>query len=122
MDFLMADSGDLAIVNGDFALVSGVDETVQFIKQRLRLFLAEWFLDETLGLPYFDDVFIKNPNPAALDSIFKKYIINLPGVQELTAFSLDFDPATRNLTITASIRALDGEADFSVTNIIPGGA
>lgn len=122
MDFLAdPETGDIAIVNGDFALVTGVDETVQFLIQRLKLFLGEWFLDETLGLPYFDEVFVKNPDPIALDSIFKTYILKSPGVLELTAFSLDFDTPTRTLSIRGTIRALDGEADFSVSNIIPGG-
>lgn len=121
MDFKSDANGDLLIENGDFVLVDGVDETVQFINQSLRFLQAEWFLDETKGFPYFDEVFVKNPNPVALDSLFKKYIIELPGVEELTAFSLEYDPSSRNLTITGSIRALDGEADFSATTILPGG-
>lgn len=122
MDFLADENGDLAVVNGDFVLVSGIDATVQYLTQSLKLFLGEWFLDETKGFPWFDQVFIKNPNPAVLDSVFKKFIIDLPGVIELVSFDLSFLPAQRTLTITGQIRGLDGEADFTVTNIIPGGA
>lgn len=121
MDFLMDENGDLAIVDGDLALVTGVDATVQFLVQSLRLFLSEWFLDETAGFPYYDEVFVKNPNPAALDSLFKTYIIDLPGVEQLLDFSLNFDVSTRQLTITGVIQAFDGEADFSVATILPGG-
>lgn len=121
MDFLMDATGDLAIVNGDFALVSGVDETVQFLNQSLRLFLGEWFLDETRGIPYFDEIFIKNPNSVTVHSIFENHIVNLPGIEELQELDLDFDSSSRTLSITGRIRALDGEADFSVTNVIPGG-
>lgn len=121
MDFKMDENGDIAIENGDFVLISGVDATVQFLIQSLRLFLSEWFLDETKGFPYFDEVFVKNPNPVALESLFKTYILDLPGVEELLSFSLDFDSAERTLSITGRIRALDGEADFTVSDIAPGG-
>lgn len=114
----MNTNGDIDLKNGDFYFVTGVDATVQFIIQTLRLFLAEWFLDENLGMPYFDEVFVKNPNPVALDSIFKTKIIECPGVEELMAFSMEIDSVTRELTITGRIRAFDGEADFSVTNVL----
>lgn len=117
----MDENGDFAVRNGDFYFVEGVDATIQFLNQRLRLFLAEWFLDETKGIPYFDEVFIKNPNPIVLDSIFKTTIIETPGVLELLVFNMDIDSARRKLTVSGRIRALDGEADFSETIVIPGG-
>jgi hypothetical protein len=115
MDLKLDADGDLAIENGDLALVTGVDATVQFVRQRLQLFLSEWFLDESRGIDYFDRVFIRNPNPIELDSIFKTTIIESPGVLELLAFDMDIEPVSRTLTVTGRIRALDGEADFSVT-------
>jgi hypothetical protein len=121
LDFLSNSDGDIAIVNGDFALVDGTDEIVQFLQQSLRLFLAEWFLDQTLGFPYFDEVFIKNPNPVTLDSLFKIYILECPGILELVEFNLDYDASTRDVSITGVIRAEDGNADFSVQTILPGG-
>lgn len=122
MDFAMDENGDLALKNGDFYFVTGVDATVQFLTQRLRFLLAEWFLDETKGIPYLDRIFIKNPNPVELDSIFKTVVIESPGVLELLTFSLGVDAALRKLLVTGSIRAIDGEADFSETLILPGGA
>lgn len=121
MDFLMDENGDIAIVNGDFALVTGVDATIQFLNQSLRLFLAEWFLDETAGVPYLDDIFGKNPDTVKIDSILKTQIMNCPGVIKLLVFTLQIDSATRKLTIDGRILGLDGEADFSVSTILPGG-
>lgn len=121
MDFAMDENGDIAIVNGDFYFVTGIDATIQYLNQYLRLFLTEWFLDETQGIPYLDEIFIKNPNPVTIDSIFKAKIIQCPGIIELLAFSLSIDSPTRLLTITGRIRGLDGEADFSLPNISPGG-
>lgn len=121
MDFLSNADGDIAIVNGDFVLVSGVAETVQFLQQSLRLFLGEWFLDETRGVPWLDQIFVKNPDAVLIDSTLKTFILSLPGILQLTAFDLLYDSNARTLTITGSIVALDGEADFSVSNVLPGG-
>lgn len=121
MDFAMDENGDIAVVNGDFIFVEGVDATVQFVNQKLRLFQTEWFLDEIKGVPYFDEVFIKNPNAVVLDSIFKTQIMETPGVLELLEFSMDMESGTRKLTVSGRIRALDGEADFSQTIVLPSG-
>lgn len=121
MDWLLDENGDKAVVNGDFVLVDGVDEIVQFLCQSLRFIQQEWFLDETEGFPWFDDVFIKNPDLNAVTAVFKTYIINIPGILSLTAFALNFDPGERTLTVTGSFVSLDGNADFSVTIPAPGG-
>lgn len=122
MDFAQDENGDIALKNGDFYFVTGVDATVQFLKQRLKLIAGEWFLDETKGVPYFDEIFVKNPNPVVLDSIFKTVIIETPGVLALTEFSMDINARTRTLTLNIRIRAFDGEADFSIDIVVPGGA
>lgn len=108
-------TGDIELENGDLAFTIGVDSTIQFLTARLKLFATEWFLDETKGIPYFDSVFVKNPNPVALDTIFKTAVIESPGVLELLKFSMDIDVASRRLTIAGRIRAFDGEADFTET-------
>lgn len=122
MDFAMDENGDLAIKNGDFYLVTGVDATIQFLKQRLRLFLGEWFLDEAKGVPYFDEVFVKNPNPVALNSIFKTQIIETPGVRELLSFDMQINTTTRVMTLTIRVRCDEGEpVDFTLDVPVPGG-
>jgi hypothetical protein len=115
MDLKCNASGDIVVENGDFVFVTGLDATIQFLGQRLRFFLSEWFLDQSLGIPYHDQVFVKNPNPVALDSIFKTAIIDTPGVLELQSFTMRIDAALRVVTITGRVRCIDGEADFSAT-------
>jgi hypothetical protein len=93
-------TNDLLFVNGDLAMDSATDGIDQFLKRRLKTFLAEWFLDETVGIPYLDDVFVKNPNPVVMAAVFKKEILETPGVIELVSFDLSLDNKTRNLTLT----------------------
>lgn len=121
MDWKLDANGDKAVENGDFVMIDGVDEIVQFLSQSLRFIQQEWFLDETLGFPWFDDVFVKNPDLNAITAIFKTYIINIPGILELTQFDLDYDPNARTLTITGNFISIDGDADFTVVIPAPGG-
>ena len=96
---LKTTNGELVIENGDFVYQSGIDAIDQHLLFTLRFFKGEWFLDLRVGIPYFQQVLIKNPDAVALNSIFKQAILNTPGVIELTGFSLDFDPALRILSV-----------------------
>ena len=44
---------DLVIENYDLVLVDGIDLVRQAIKQRLLLVSEEWFLDDTIGVPWY---------------------------------------------------------------------
>ena len=50
---LDATAHDLIIENYDLVLVDGIDLVRQAIKQRLLLVLEEWFLDDTIGVPWY---------------------------------------------------------------------
>lgn len=106
-------TNDLAFNGGDLYFVDGPDAVRQFVLRRLRMFLGEWFLDETLGVPYHDRIFVKNPDPDLIGSELKKCIIQTPGVVELTSFSYDYDSLARTFAVTFEARSDDGPIDFN---------
>lgn len=108
-----AANGDIVIADNQFSFVTGVDEVVQLLRHRLRTFLGEWFLDNTIGVPYFQDIFKKRPNPIAIEAGLKNEILSTPGVLELLKFDIDVDPTTRKMTVDASILVSDEIIDFS---------
>lgn len=111
---LQTDSnGDIDIQNGQLVLVSGQEEIRQHLEQRLRTFLNEWFLDLTIGVPYYDEVLKKNVNPNTIDSIFIDEILETPGVIRLLDFDLDLDNAMRLLKVNGTVQTTDGVIDFS---------
>jgi len=109
---LKEDFSGLLIVNGDLVLTKDADAIKQHLTQRLKMFSGEWFLDLTEGVPYFQNILIKNPNPDVVDGLLKEEILSTPGVDELLSFNLDYDASLRKLTVDFSVRVLDTIIDF----------
>jgi hypothetical protein len=120
-------AGDLAIENGDLLVLGYTDETrVRYIRQkiasRFKFFLREWFLDQREGVPYYRDVFVKNPNLDLVRSLFRRVLLKTTGVKSVTRFVLNYDPAARTLSFAFSALVDGGEvavrpedADFIVS-------
>lgn len=86
---------------GQLELVSDTEEIAQFLAQRLRTFFGEWFLDNTIGVPYFEEIFTKQQNVDAIEAIFIDEILSTPGVVQLFSFELDIpDLSKRQLEIS----------------------
>jgi hypothetical protein len=82
---------------GSIRIVHGIDAIVERIKTRLRFFRKEWFLDQRLGMPYRERIFVKNPDLVLISFIFKKALVSTPGVKAVNRFSARIDASTRTL-------------------------
>lgn len=105
-------SGDLVVENGDLVLTTGEDAIRQHVQQRLRTFLGEWFLDTGVGVPWFQDILKKNPNPQIVDGLIQNEIIQTPGVVELLKYESDFDRSLRKLSVSVQFRTVTGVINF----------
>jgi hypothetical protein len=85
---------------GDLQLVDGAARVAQQIKVTLLLFLGEWFLDTTFGVPYFEDILVKNPRWGTVNAVLRARIADVPGVGRIRRLTLDFNRPTRSLTVT----------------------
>jgi hypothetical protein len=108
------DKGDLRLVNGQLVLTdggsaAGSEGTAQRILVRLRWFLGEYFLDASLGVPWFQVVFQKGTSDELIDSIVRRSIRTTEGVVSVDRMSLERDAAARTLTIDADVRIETGE-------------
>lgn len=96
-------TGDLVIANGNLVLVSDFESIEQAVNSNLRTFLGEWFLDDPvtpkLGVPYFQSVLVKNPDPSMLRSIFRNVIVGTVGVNDAVLTDLSYDSTSRALSI-----------------------
>lgn len=104
-------ANDIVIEENVIVLIDGRDEIAQTLRTRLRVFLGEWFLDTREGVPYFEEILKKNPDPGRVDAIFKNEILTSPGVVELITFKLDI--TGRKLTLEFTARTDDGIIEFN---------
>lgn len=102
MDILLSADGDLFLTDkGDISLVNSV---AQKIKIRLKWWLGEWRWDKEEGLPYKDELFIKNPNTDSFEMLVREKIFEVTEVTEVKNVSVSYDRKTRTGKI--SFRAL----------------
>lgn len=116
MNFKVDASGELAIENNSFVMIEGPEEIEQLSEQRLNTFLGEWFLDKSIGIPYFQKILKKNPNPSDIEAIFIDKITKTTGIKELNSLSILMDPSTREMQIDYNAK-IDGDPanhDFSI--------
>ena len=105
---------DLVIQNGDLVITpTQLDAVQQHILQRLRIFLGEWFLDNTIGLPYFQQILVKNPNQAVIDGLLQNQIATTPGVVQLSSFSANVNFTTRVLSVSFSALTTTGTVSYN---------
>jgi len=117
----MDDNNDLAIENNRLVLTeNNSDEEIrQRLLQNLRFFLSEWVLDKTVGLPYFQAVFVKGTPPEIVEAAFKDAIIGTDGVDFLSRFDpLDLNSATRSLTVSFDVQTINGN-NLTINEVLP---
>lgn len=103
---------DLAIESSDLRFVEGRDEMLQNLKIRLLFIGGEWFLDTEAGVPYFDEVWIKNPDPALVDDIFKSVILETEGIVDLVEFNSEYNTLTRKYTLSFKANSIYGQVSL----------
>lgn len=124
MDLLLDPvTNDLVFVNGEATVTQTQSEVVtQRLKITLSTFLGEWFLDTSIGVPYFQQILGKGRTKSAVDVIFQRIISNDPGVIEIREFSSVLDSAGRGYEMTFSVRVADNlitpPITFSVGGLI----
>jgi hypothetical protein len=88
-------------------LLTGVDALMQRIWIRMRFWLGEWFLDERLGVPWVQRIFVKNADPRAIRSLLIKVVSSLPGVARVSNFDMTVDRRERSFTVSRMTVVLD---------------
>jgi hypothetical protein len=105
---LTSDTHDLAIIDYDLQFTDGKQLTVQKLKQTLWLFQGEWFLNNAVGMPYFDEVLIKNVSLSRIETLYIRAIQSIPEVLEILNLDVNLDNAKRVLSVNFTIRDNDG--------------
>lgn len=115
MNIFINDDGDieLDILTNNLHMVSGQDEILQIILRNLETFRGEWFLQTEMGVPWFQDILVKNPRVETIDAAIIEVIAGSKGVISIQSYQSTFDKELRSLFINFSVQVVTGIIDFS---------
>ena len=99
---------DLVFHNNDLLLIDNAERIGQQIKITLLFWFEEWFLDTTQGIPYLQNICIKNPNLQHIRQIFRNAILSVPGVDSVSELTLNVDARTRILEVVYTANTSEG--------------
>lgn len=101
-------TNDMKLTGGDISIVTLDAAIRQRLLQTLRLFLGEWFLDTSAGVPYYQSILVKNPNLDVVQASIKNAILSTPGIIELLSFNFNYDAAQRKVTMDFDAKSTNG--------------
>ena len=99
-DIKLSAENDLMVSGRDLVMVSDLEAVEQAVRIKLQFIKGEWFLDANAGTPYFDGVFGKGNGLHLVSSLLRRSILDVPGVNEVTALNLSVNNETRKLTVS----------------------
>ena len=87
---------------------------LEYIAQKIRhtisIFLGEWFLDKTIGIPYIPkDSDGRTMSRRLIETALQVRITKVEGVTKLVSFTSNLDKSTRVLTVDFTVRIDTGE-------------
>lgn len=120
-DFKLTEDFDLDFGEGDSDLLDLQIETDEknIIKQQLvtalRSFTNDWFANLDDGLPYFQDILVKNPDRITVIGLYRSAILSVDGVVGVEDFDYDFDASARELTVSFTV--LTGTGNIEINDL-----
>lgn len=112
-DVKIADDGDILLDEQGLHFVSGTDAIVQAARFRLLLFKGEWFLNQDIGVPYFEELIGDASKRAGVEdrarAAFAAAILDVPGIETILQLDVKKNNTSRTLTVTWQARAAFGD-------------
>jgi hypothetical protein len=118
-DFASNEDGEWIVFNGDFVKAAGANAVPQGIRIRVGMFLGECYLDEGVGVPYLEDILIKNPDPLVVRADIQEAIANTPDVTNVVGAQLVQEQGSRDARIDYVCDTVYSEQPFSGSVEVP---
>ena len=109
IDFQVDSTNNLVLNGFDLEFTPDyITYTIQRLQIKLKTFLGEYFLDNTMGVDYLGSILIKNPNTNLIADLLKIQITSEPDVTGITNFSLQYNNITRQLIVAFTVSLTNG--------------
>lgn len=106
---------DLDLANGNLVLVS---DLAQRVDCRIRTFLGEHWLNPDIGVPYFTDFLVKNPDLVRCSQIIAGAVRTVPGVSTVDKVVVSFDKGLAKLSIAFAVTGTDKVQVTGVSEVL----
>ena len=115
-DILLDSTGDILLdAKGDIQFTDSIKQAIEI---RLKWFSKEWKLGPDLGIPYYEDLFVKNPSTMLIEEKMRDTIMDVDEVEDIISFNMSIDKILRKLTVTyvvsVSENLIEGSVDINV--------
>lgn len=108
VDLKLSSQHDLLFKNNRLVLVDGANQKAQQIKIALLTFLGEWFLDTSIGVPYFEQILLKSADKVKVENVFRQKIIAVKGVKRVIKLETKIDRQARLLFVSFEAETIAG--------------
>lgn len=114
----LSPTGDFVFGNGLNDFYKDVPEyTGQIVETSLLLFLGEWYLDTTAGVPYFNGVLGKHSQSLA-DATIQDAVLGVDTVVDIRNYQSTLNPDERSLSIEFTVDSAFGPTVVQMENYI----
>ena len=116
-DFGLDDDGDEYADSTGLAMTGDLPGIKQQTTLRLGFFKGEWFLNEDTGIPWYEEIIVKNPNLIRIREIFRDAILSVTGIREVTFMDLLFSSYARTLSVNFRASTDLGELGINLAGL-----
>ncbi len=115
MNIWITDDGDFEhdSTTNNLKIVDGREEIRQIILANLETFEGEWFLDTTIGVPWFSEILQKNISLNKVDGIIIGVISSSRGVVSLLSYESSVDAKARTYSMEFVAQTAYGILNFN---------
>jgi hypothetical protein len=89
----------ISFTDGLLDIVYDDAQIEQLVHQVLGVFKGEYFLNLDKGIPYLDEVFVKNPKWNIVEANIKKTILAIPEIISFETFTITTNYRNRTATL-----------------------
>lgn len=118
MDIKLDEDGDIYLVNGDAQTTSiGAEDLAQRLRIRLNTFQGEWFMDNTLGIDWWNRVMGKNRSKMVVDALIQDAILEEPDALQIVSYTSSIS-TDRKFSCSFRVRTEDGAISSAITFVL----